>query len=237
MNVVDLYPSLYCLYIKDMNDVERMFFQKDVTPGSSRRRLDLFESPEVAQRWIESEQTLFLKNDHANMHNIYGRLYPKKINALAFQQLMNEHENLDSITIVDNDRMRRLYFRDDFIHGYEGLLAPSKPLNIHEPIYMINRQKKLNEKTILQKESYFVVYPVIATPLFSAEMIDWAEELVLRYPDDGYYIEQTTLSDLSMRLDLETKDPGFFILSQTETSLYVLRKDDIDRLLLQDLVD
>lgn len=237
MNVVDLYPSLYCLYIKDMNDVERLFSQKDVTPGSSRCRLDLFESLEVAQRWIDSEKSLFLKNGHANMHNIYQRLYPKKIDAFAFRQLINEQENLDSITIVYNDRMRRLYFRDDFVHGYEALLTPSKPLNIHEPIYIINRQKKLNEKAILQKESYFVVYPIIATPLFSAEMLDWAEELVLRYPDDGYYIEQTTLSDLSMRLDLETKDPGFFVLSQTETTLYVLRKDDIDRLFLEDLVD
>lgn len=121
----------------------------------------------------------------------------------------------------------RLYFRDDFIDGYDSLTLSSQKLSAKEPIYIINRQKELDEQTVLQKDSYFVTYPEIATPLFSIDILEWAEELILRQPNQGYYIEQTTFFDLCMRIDLEEKDPGFFILSREEAPHYMLRRQDI----------
>lgn len=227
MNVIELHPSFYCLCIKDRNDEEQLFFQKDITPGSNRCRLDLFESPEAMRRWIQGEQEVFALNGQWNIHAIYERLYPKKIYSSEFQELIRKKEEIDSLTVIDNKGVRRLYFRDDFIDGYDSLTVPSQKLYAKEPIYVINRHRELDEQTVLQKESYFVTYPEIATPLFSSGIIEWAEDLLHRKPDQGYYIEQTTLSDLCMRINLTVKDPGFFILSREEAPHYILRRQDI----------
>lgn len=231
MKVIELYPSLYCLCIKNRNNEEQMFFQKDITPGSKRCRLDLFESPETMHRWIQREQEIFEMNEQWNIHAIYERLYPKKIQSPDFQKLIREKEEIDSITVVNNKGVRRLYYRDEFMEGFDSLAIPSQKLYAKEPIYIINRHRTIAEQNVLQKESYFVTYPEIATPLFSAGIIEWAEDLIQRIPDQGYYIEQTTLSDLYMRMNLEVKDPGFFILSKEDAPHYILRRHDIQNII------
>lgn len=227
MKVIELYPSFYCLCIKDHNNEEQVFIQKDITPGSKRCRLDLFESPETMRRWIQKEQELFEMNAQWGMHAIYERLYPRRIQSSEFHALIREKEEIDSVTIVNKKGVRLLYFRDDFIDGYDALTVSSQKLYAKEPIYIINRHRKLAEQNVLQKESYFVTYPEIATPLFSIGILEWAEDLIQRKPDQGYYIEQTTLSDLYMRMNLQAKDPGFFILSREDAPHYILRKHDI----------
>ena len=227
MKVIELYPPFYCICIKNHSDEEQLFIQKDITPGSKRCRLDLFESPETMRLWIQREQEIFELNEQWSMHAIYERLYPKRIQSSEFQDLIREKEEIDSITVVNNKGVRRLYFRDDFIDGYDSLTVPTQKLYAKEPIYIINRHRELAEQNVLQKESYFVTYPEIATPLFSIGIIEWAEDLIHRKPDQGYYIEQTTFSDLYMWMNLQVKDPGFFILSREDAPHYVLRRHDI----------
>src|SRR5690625_2332827 len=135
---------------------------------------------------------------------------------------MKEKEEIDSITVVDKNGVRRLYFRDDFEYGYDTFPISHQKLYPKEPIYIINRQRKLDEQITLQKESYFITYPEIANPLFSVDIREWADDLISRKPNQGYYIEQTTLYDVYMRTELESKDPGFFILSRKEAPHYIL---------------
>lgn len=231
MSVIDLYPSFYCLYIKDRKGEEQMFLQKDISPKSTRCRLDLFENKETLYRWIKEEQEIQALNERWSIHAIYERLYPKKIFIKEFSELMREKEVIDSVTVVDKNGVRRLYFRDDFEYGYDSFPISNQKLYPKEPIYIINRQRELDEQTILQKESYFITYPEIATPLFSVGIREWADELISRRPNQGYYIEQTTLYDVYMRTKLDSKDPGFFILTREEAPHYILRKTDLKKIM------
>lgn len=231
MSVIDLNPSFYCLYIKDREGSERIFLQKDISPGSTRSRLDLFENEETLYRWIEKEQEIQAHNERWGIHAIYGRLFSKKIFIREFSELMEEKEDIDSITLVDKSGVRRLYFRNDFEYGYDTFPVSNQKLYPKEPIYIINRQRELDDHTILQKEAYFTTYPEIATPLFSVGILEWADELVNRKPSQGYYIEKTTLYDVYMRTELEAEDPGFFILTREEAPHYVLRKYDIKKII------
>lgn len=231
MSVIDLYPSFYCLYIKDRKGDEKMFLQKDISPKSTRSRIDLFENEEILYRWIKEEQEIQASNERWNIHAIYERLYPKKIFIREFSKLMEEKEEIDSVTVVDKNGVRRLYFRDDFEYGYDSFPISNQKLYPKEPICIINRQRKLDDQTILQKESYFITYPEIATPLFSIGIREWAYELISRRPNQRYYIEQTTLYDIYMRTKLDSKDPGFFILTREEAPHYILRKTDLKKII------
>jgi len=231
MSVIELYPSFYCLYIKDHKGEEQMFLQKDISPESTRCRLDLFENKETLYRWIKEEQEIQALNERWSIHAIYERLYPKKIIIKEFSELMREKEEIDSITVVDKNGVRRLYFRDDFEYGYDSFPISNQKLYSKEPIYIINRQRELDEQIILQKESYFITYPEIATPLFSVGISEWADELISRRPNQGYYIEQTTLYDVYMRTKLDSKHSGFFILTREEAPHYILRKTDLMKIM------
>lgn len=232
MNVINLHPNYYCLFIKNGYGEEKMFLEKGLSSNSAQYRLDLFEDQETLYRWVKEEQEVQARNERWGMHAIYDRLYAKDISLMAFAELMKKREDIDSITFVDKNGVRRLYFRSDFDeYGYDTFPISNQKLHPKEPIYNINRQRALDEQTILQKESYFTTYPVIATPLFSAGIKEWAEDLISRKPDQGYYIEQTTLSDVYMRTTLERKDPGFFILSREESPHYILRKSDLKKII------
>lgn len=230
MSVIDLFPSFYCLYIKDLKGEEQMFLQKDISPESTRCRIDLFENKKTLYRWIKEEQEVQALNERWGIHAIYERLYPKKIFIKEFSELMREKEEIDSVTVIDKNGVRRLYFRDDFEYGYDSFSLSTQKLYPKEPIYIINRQRELDEQIILQKESYFVTYPEIATPLFSVGISEWADDLISRRPNQGYYIEQTTLYDVYMRTKLDSKDPGFFILTREEAPHYILRKSDLKKI-------
>lgn len=231
MGIIDLHRSFYCLYIKDGKGEEQMFLQRDISPNSIRCRLDLFENEETLYRWIKEEREVQALNERWGIHAIYGRLFPKKICITAFSALMKEKEEIDSITFVDKNGMRRLYFRDDFEYDYDTFPLSNQRLFAKEPIYIINRQRELDEQIILQKEAYFITYPEVATPLFSVGIKEWADELIDRKPNQGYYIEQTTLHDVYMRTGLEAKDPGFFILTREEAPHYILRRKDIKKII------
>lgn len=230
MSVIELYPSFYCLCIKNREGEEQMFLQHDIAPESARSRLDLFENTETLYRWIKEEQEIQARNENWSTHAIYERLYPKQLFLKEFQQLITEKEEIDSVTVVNKNGVRRLYFRDDFKNSYDPFPLSSQKLYPKEPIFIINRQRELDEQTILQKESYFVTYPVIATPLFAVGIREWAEDLISRKPNQGYYIEQTTLSDLYMRTKIDSKDPGFFILSREDAPHYILRQKDLKKI-------
>ncbi|KAE9632958.1 hypothetical protein GND95_10590 [Defluviitalea raffinosedens] len=230
MSIIDFATSFYCLYFKNNKGEKQMFLQPDITPSSSRYQLHLFESKETLFGWIKQEQKIQALNEWRGIHKFYDRLYPKKIYITEFSTLMKENEEIDSVTVVAKNGVRRLYFRDDLTPDFNTFPISSKKLHSKEPIYIINRQKKLDKKIVLQKESYFVTYPEIATPLFSIEILEWAEDLISRKPNQGYYIEQTTLYDIYMRTTLEEKDPGFFILSKEEAPHYILRKKDLKRI-------
>lgn len=230
MTLIELYPSFYGLYIKNHSGEEQLYIQEDISLNSNRCHLDLFESPEVMQRWVEKEREIFKADEHWGMYEIYERLYSKKIYSTEFQKLIREKEEIDSISIVANKGGRRLYFRDDFIDGYDSLIVPSQKLHAKEPIYIINQYKELAEQNVVQKESYFVTYPIVSTPLFSAGITEWAEELIQRKPDQDYYIEQTTFAELYMLLDLQVKDSNLFILCRENAPHYILRKSDIENI-------
>lgn len=231
MSIIDLNPSFYYLCIKDRQGEEQMFLQKDITPNSTKCRIDLFENEETLYHWIMEEQAIQALDEHWGIHKIYDRLYPKKIFISEFRQLMEEKEEIDSITFMNKDKVRRLYFRNDFENGYDTFPPSSQKLYPKEPIYIINRQRELDDHTVIQKESYFVVYPLVASPLFSLGIREWADDLISRKPDQGYYIEQTTLHDVYMRTELEEKDPGFFIFSREESPHYILRKADLKKII------
>lgn len=229
MSVIDLNPSFYCLYIINSKGEEQMFLQREISPNSSRYRLDLFDNKETLYRWIKEEQAVQAQSDQ---RGIYDRLYPKKLFITEFSELMKKRDHIDSITVVDKNGVRRLYFRSDLNEcGYNIFPTSHQKLHPKEPIYIINRQKKLDEQTVLLKESYFVTYPEIATPLFSAGIKEWADDLISRKPNQGYYIEQTTLYDVYMRTILDPIDPGFFILSREESPHYILRRNDLKRII------
>lgn len=227
MNTVDFQPSFYCLYIINRKGEEELFLQEDITPGSTHIRLDLFESEAALHRWVKREKEILAQYEYWGSYNIYGRLYAKKLYVREFATLMQENENIHSITVIDENDIRRLYFRDDLQDDFLTFPTALKKLYPKEPIYMIYRQRKLNEQVILQKESYFVTYPEIAFPLFSIGILEWADDLIDRRPEQGYYIEETTLHDLYMRAELNPKDPGLFILSKEEAPHYLLRKRDL----------
>lgn len=232
MSVINLHPHYYCLYIKNRHGEEQMYLEVGPSSKSSKYRLDIFEDKETLDRWVKQEQEVQAHNDRWGMHAIYDRLYAKDISLIEFAKLMKEREDIDSITFVDRNGVRRLYFRTDFDeYGYDTFPISNQKIHPKEPIYIINRQRALDEQTILQKEAYFTTYPVIATPLFSAGIKEWAEDLISRKPDQGYYIEQTTLYDVYMRTTLERKDPGFFILSREESPHYILRKSDLKKII------
>src|SRR5699024_11545267 len=196
-----------------------------------RLRLDLFETEAAAYRWIEEEQKINTMNGHDGTYALYERFYPKKIYMTELSALMREKEDIDSITLVSEHGVRRLYFRDDLEDGFRTFPIAHQKIYPKEPISIINRQKALNEQTVLQKDTYFVCYPVISKPLLSVGIEDWAEILVSRRPNDGYYIEETTLHDIYMRTELEAKDPGFFILSRENAPHYILRKADLKKII------
>lgn len=227
MNITDFAKTYYCLYFKNNNGEEQMYLQKDITPDSMRSQIHLFEREETLLNWIKQEQEIQALNERWGTYKLYDRLYPKKIYITEFSTIMKEKEEIDSVTVIDKSGVRRLYFRDDLAPDFNTFPSSNKKLYSKEPIYIINRQKKLDNQIVLQKDSYFVVYPEIATPLFSIEILDWAEDLISRKPNQGYKIEKTNLYDIYMRTTLEEKDPGFFILSNEEAPHYVLRKKDL----------
>lgn len=232
MNVINLHPYYSCLYIKNRHGEEQMFLEKGLSSNSSKYRLDIFEDKETLYRWVNEEQEIQAQKEWWGIHAIYDRLYAKDISLIEFAKLMKEREDIDSITFVDKNGVRRLYFRSDFDeYGYDTFPISNQKLHPKEPIYIINRQRELDEHTILQKESYFTTYPVIATPIFSVGIKEWAEDLIKQKPDQGYYIEQTTLYDVYMRTTLEPKDPGFFILSREESPHYILRRNDLKKII------
>ena len=226
MNIVDLRPSFYCLYLKNRYGEEERFFQYDIRPDSSLRQLHLFESKEALYRWIEQEKEMMA----LGTHKIYERFYPKKMFLTEFSKLMKEDETIDSLSVIDNNGVRKLYFRSDLGPDFNELPVSNRKLYPKEPIYIINRQKMLDHSIILQKDSYFVVYPEVATPIFSIGILEWAEDLISRVSDQGYSIEQTNLFDIYRRTTLEEKYTGFFILSREEAPHYILRQNDLKRI-------
>jgi len=231
MNTVDLMQSFYCLFMKGHGGKEEMFLQNDLIYKTDRLRLDLFETEAAAYRWVEEEQKINTLNEHGGTYALYEKFYPKKIFMTEFSALMREKENIDSITVVSEHGVRRLYFRDDLEDGFYTFPIAHQKIYPKETISIINRQRKIDEQTILQKDTYFVGYPVISKPLFSVGITEWADDLISRKPNDGYYIEETTLHDIYMRTELEAKDPGFFILSRENAPHYILRKVDLKKII------
>lgn len=230
MKLVDLYPSFYCLFVNRGGGHEKMFLRSELTDEPARYRFDLFESKESAMRWIESEQDILALNESWGMHEVYSRMLVKKVSVKDFAVFMEENEKIDSVSFVDNQGVRRLYFREDFDYGFDVFPMPYQRIYPQEPIYIINRQKSLDDKIVLQKDTYFVTYPEVAPPLFAVGSRDWAEELIARKPDQGYYIEETTIEDVYMRANMNEKDPGFFILSREEAPHYLLRRSDLQKI-------
>lgn len=54
---------------------------------------------------------------------------------------MKEKEEIDSVTVIDKNGVRRLYFRDDLAPDFNTFPISNKKLYSKEPIYIINRQK------------------------------------------------------------------------------------------------
>lgn len=208
-----------------------MLLQQDLASGSDRCRLDLFEDKVSAYCWIKKEQEIQLVNEWSKMYKFYNSLFPKEIFLSQFFRLIEEKDAIDSITLTDKNGVRRLYFRQDIMYGYDAFPKSSQKLDPKEPIYIIYRHRKLDEQVILHKELHFITYPEIAKPLFSIGNRDWAEELIPIEEEHQYYIEQTTLYDVYMRAKLETKDPGFFILSREVAPHYILRKRDLKNII------
>ncbi len=227
MSVIELYPPFYCLCIQNCKGEEQMFLPSGLSPNSIQRRLDLFENEEILYDWIKEEQKMQSQMGLWGTHAVYERLYPKKISIQEFLELMKTNTSIDSVTVVDENGLRRLYFRNELEDNFDFVFINNQKLFAKEPIYIINRQKKIDEKTIIQKQSYFVTYPEIATPLFSVGIREWADELISRKADQGYYIEQTTLYDVYNRTNLNSKDLSLFILAREEAPHYILRQKNL----------
>lgn len=230
MSVIELFPSIYCLCVKNHKGEEEIFLQQDIAPNSERYRLDLFEDEMSLYRWLEEEQARQVQNEWWHTYKMLGKLYAKKMTIKELQRLIRERENIDSVTFITKNGVRRLYFRGDFAYEEDLFSIPGQKLYAKEPLYIIYRQREINEQIILLKEAYFITYPEIATPLFSLGMREWAEELIGRKPNQGYYIEQTTLYDIYTRIKLKPKDSELFIFSSEEEPHYILSKTDLEKI-------
>lgn len=231
MNIIDLKPSFYCLYIRNRDGEEELFSQVDAASGSTRRRLDLFETEATAHHWIMEENKIHLLNKSHIFYGIYNRLYPKKIFITEFLDLMKERQEIDSISFINKNGVRRLYFRNDLLDNKNPFPISRQKLHPKEPIYIINRQKRISDKTTLAKDFYVISYPVIGIPLFSVGITEWADDLINRVPNKGYYIEKTSLFDIYMRVKLKSKYQGFFIFSREMAPHYILRKRDLKKII------
>src|SRR5699024_3127874 len=143
MNTVDLMQSYYCLFVKGHEGKEEIFLQKDLIYKTNRLRLDLFETEAAAYRWIKEEQKINTLNEHDGTYALYERFYPKKIFMTEFSDLMRDKEDIDSITLVTEHGVRRLYFRDDLEDGFHTFPIAHQKIYPKEPISIINRQKTL----------------------------------------------------------------------------------------------
>src|SRR5699024_3699943 len=111
MNIVDLRQSYYGLFVKGQEGKEEIYLQKDMIYKTNRLRVDLFETEAADYRWIEEEHKINTKNGHDGTYARYERFYPKKIYMTELSGLMREKEDIDSITLVSEHGVRRLYFR------------------------------------------------------------------------------------------------------------------------------
>lgn len=230
MGVIELYPSIYCLYFEDMEGRTEMYLQRELLSDSNRLRIDLFESEKAAYKWINQEKEIMMQTNRESMSAFYERLTPHKLSLNEFSSLMRDNENLDSVTLVDENTLRRLYFRYEFEGNFHQFPQTNDEIVSKESIYVLSRQRSLDNQTILQKEFYFVTYPEIASPLISVGVESWADDLLSRKPNQGYYIEETTLHDIYLRIRLEEEDSGLFILLRDEGPHYIFRETDLKRI-------
>ena len=231
MAIVELFPTFYSLYLNNAEGEPQLFMQKDFASSTLRYRLDLFEDEASLYRWVKEEQAILAQQERWGVYHIYERFYAKKMSNHDFQQLVQQRDDIDSVTLMTKTGVRRLYFRDDLTENYADFLLPAQKLHAKVPIYIIQHQRALTEQVVLQKEAYFITYPEVAVPLFSLEMREWAEELIERKPNHGYYIEQTTLQEIYQQQKLTTQAEGFFILSNDEAPHYMLRLKDIQQMI------
>ena len=230
MQPIDLYPFFYCLYIKDYRDEEKLFMQSAASSDSSLKRIDIFANEDILYSWIKEEQRILASKGLWGIYEIYDRLYSKKMFFHELTDLLERNKKIDSLTFVDNDGLRRLYFRNELEKNYTLLLMTDDRLYAKETIYIINRQKRLDDQVIMQKDAYFVTYPEIGTPLFSLGIKEWAYDLISRKPDQGFYIEKTSLYDIYNLTKLTSDDSSLFLLAREEAPHYILRQSNLKKI-------
>lgn len=225
-----LNQEMVCLYITNEEGKEILYIYEDIFTGGSRSRLDLFESEKAARLWLKEEKELFTQaNQRGNLAQ-YNKLSPGKILLTQLWELVDKDETIDSITVVDEDCVRRLYFRDNFHYCKSTFPKGIRPILPKEPLHMVVRNRDKTEKLTIMKESYFVTFPEIAMPLFSVGVASWAEQQVAYYPDQNYYIEETTLLDVYHRNRLTASRTNFFLFTREASPHYLLRSKDLKKI-------
>ena len=231
MTVVELFPSFYCLYLTNPKGEPYLYLHQDFTSSVNRYCLNLFEDEATLYRWVREEQAIQALQQRWGQYRIYTRFYAKKMSSQDFQQLLKDRADIESVTFMTKTGVQKLYFGDDSKAGYEAFLLSGQPLHPTEPIYSIQRQRALDAQVVLQKEAYFITYPYLATPLFSWEMREWAEELIERKPNQGYYVEQTTLLAIYRQAMLRKNPSALFVFACETGPHYVLRLTDLQKII------
>lgn len=72
--------------------------------------------------------------------------------------------------------------------------------------------------------------------MFSVGISEWADELISRKANQGYYIEQTSLYDIYYRTKLNSKDSSLFILTREEAPHYILRQNNL-KMIVEEVLD
>src|SRR5699024_5842597 len=103
MKVTNLQRAYYSLYIDDLTGELQLFLPICLKGNGNSRRLDLFESKEIALRWIKQEQDAFKRKERWGMYDIYKRLTPKKMFITQFSKVMEENTHIEALTIRNTE--------------------------------------------------------------------------------------------------------------------------------------
>lgn len=234
MTVINLYSSIYCLKTNEINGDKPLFMRKDYLSSYERTKLDLFESDSAALEWINKEKEKTVSNKGSK--TMLEKLTPHKISLNDFAQIMHKYNKIDSVTFLDNNGVCRLYFRADFENNFLTFPSLVRSISPTEQMYVLSRQRKLKNGSILQKEYYFITYPEIATPLLSLNLESWVSELLEQKSDQGYYIETTNLKNIYQRAILDKSDNQMFLLSREEGPHYLLELSDLKKIVEESYV-
>lgn len=221
---------IYCLYPADSAGAEQVYIQKNQVSGSPKRRIDLFQSERAACSWLEQEKAAFVLNGRGGVSANYGKLLPGKISLDRLEAIIRADEQICCLTFIDENCVRRLYFRDEFSSCCLHFAGSDRQIDPEETLYAVVKYGSLGGKDSGLKPYSYITYPEIGYALFTGESCRRASEFLAHKADPDCYLEPVTLAGIYQRVKDLKKDPGSFIFCQEKSPHYILRRKDLRRI-------